>query len=46
MQPTICNIPEKQLLGSKQTMNLVNNTTGELWTGFAPHIKGIQHNIG
>lgn len=46
MQPTIQILPEKKLIGKRQTMSFANNTTGDLWKSFMPRRKEILNNTG
>jgi AraC family transcriptional regulator len=41
MTPRILQAPEKKLMGMRQTMSLLENKTGELWSRFMPRRKEI-----
>jgi AraC family transcriptional regulator len=43
MTPRILQTPEKKLIGMHQTMSLLENKTGELWSRFMPRRKEIEH---
>ncbi|WP_136666685.1 GyrI-like domain-containing protein [Flavobacterium sp. H122] len=42
----IIEINPKKLIGKSLSMSFLNNTTGELWGSFAPHIKEIKNRVG
>ncbi len=46
MDPKIEILLEKKLIGTRITMSLVNNRTGELWQNFMPRRNEIKKNIG
>jgi AraC family transcriptional regulator len=39
-------IPEKILVGKHLPMSLAENKTADLWKGFMPHKKSIDHALG
>jgi AraC family transcriptional regulator len=41
LNPEICLLTEKKLVGKQMTMSFSNNRTGELWRSFMPHRKEI-----
>jgi len=45
MTPGIENISEKKLIGTRLTMSLTNNKTGELWKSFMPRRRDITNNL-
>lgn len=42
MQPRIELIPERTLIGMKQSMSFADNKTASLWQGFMPRRKEVQ----
>lgn len=46
MEPRIEVITPKQLVGKRVRMSLSNDRTAELWKGFMPRRKEVQHTIG
>jgi AraC family transcriptional regulator len=45
MEPKIERVDEKKLIGTRMTMSLSNNKTGELWQSFMSRRKEIQNNL-
>ena len=45
MQPKIFKIEQKRFIGQNLKMNLINNTTGQLWQGFSPRIHEIHNKV-
>jgi len=45
MEPRIETIKEKKLVGTRLTMSLSDNKTGELWKSFMPRRKEITGNL-
>ncbi len=45
MEPRIKTLKEKKLVGMKQRMSLTNNSTGKLWSEFAPRIHEIKNKV-
>lgn len=45
MEPKIKKLAQKKLVGQSIQMSLANNRTGQLWQGFGPRIKEIQHSV-
>jgi AraC family transcriptional regulator len=45
MKPRVETLKEKMLIGTKLTMSLVENKTGELWRRFMPRRKEVANNI-
>lgn len=45
MQPRIEILKPKKLIGQQLQMSIIKNTTGQLWSTFAPKIKDIPHQV-
>lgn len=45
MQPRIEHLQEKKLVGTRLTMSLATNKTGELWASFIPKRKNILNHL-